>query len=299
MNYNTNPITIPATDGYPLGGLLLVPDQPKALVQLNGATAVPKEYYSAFAQFLATEGYAVCLFDYRGIGASKPASGLKHCDFEYLDWAQKDMTGVMAFLQQQFPSLPIILMGHSVGGQKFALMPTVNQAIGLLAVASSSGYWGFMPLGYRLRTHFFFEIVRPLTHWLYGYTAVKQFGLMEDLPARITNQWRAWCSVPDYFFDPKFYNDGPAKGWYHAIKFPIKVLWATDDKIANRQAVEVFWKHVKSEKGVSIEEMNPQSLGVKSIDHFGFFRKSFKATLWTKALSELDLFLQHHLAVRA
>jgi predicted alpha/beta hydrolase len=286
-------IKIVCSDGVALSAILLVPEnQAKAVVQLNSATATPKEYYLAFAQYLAENGFVVCVFDYRGVCESTPAGGLRGCTYDYLMWGQLDMPAVLDYLDALFPDLPKLIMGHSVGGQEVGLMPNHHKIKGMVTYATSVGYWNFMPLGYRLQTHFFFQIFTPISNLLFGYVAAKRLGLMEDLPKQIVLDWRNWCSVPEYFFNEKYYAESAQKGFYKELAFPIKVYWTTDDPISNARSVPMFWKHVNSTGGIHIESITPQEIGEKEIGHFGFFRKKFKQTLWTKALKDLKNFIQ-------
>ena len=286
---NIEKINITCADGVVLAARLVVPSSlPKAVVQINSATATPKEYYANFANYLAQNGFVVCYYDYRGICESQPLGGLKGCDYQYLDWPMLDMPAVLYYLDGRFENLPKLIVGHSVGGQKIGLMPNLNKIKGMFTFATSAGYWGNMPWAYRLQTHFFFEIVRPITHFLFGYTATKKLGLMEDLPKNITNTWRDWCSVPDYFFDERFLGKTVPKGYYNAIPFAIKVYWASDDPISNHKNITNFWKHIKSTQRIDIEELKPENFKVKSIGHFGFFRKTFKESLWPIALKDLE-----------
>ena len=65
-------ITIPATDGYPLGATLFLPRGAKRhAVLISSATAVPRKIYRGFAGYLAHRGCAVLTYDYRGIGGSR------------------------------------------------------------------------------------------------------------------------------------------------------------------------------------------------------------------------------------
>ncbi|MCU0470214.1 MAG: alpha/beta fold hydrolase [Arcicella sp.] len=286
-------IKIVCSDGVALSAILLMPEnQAKAVVQINSATATPKEYYLAFAQYLAENGFVVCVFDYRGVCESTPTGGLRGCTYDYLMWGQLDMPAVLDYLDTLFPDLPKLIMGHSVGGQEVGLMPNHHKIKGMVTYATSVGYWNFMPLSYRLQTHFFFQIFTPISNLLFGYVAAKRLGLMEDLPKQIVLDWRNWCSVPEYFFNEKYYAESAQKGFYKELAFPIKVYWTTDDPISNVRSVPMFWKHVNSTGGIHIESITPQEIGEKEIGHFGFFRKKFKQTLWTKALEDLKNFIQ-------
>jgi predicted alpha/beta hydrolase len=143
----------------------------------------------------------------------------------------------------------------------------------------------------KIKTHYFFEILRPITHFIYGYTAVKRFGIMEDLPKNITNTWRDWCSVPNYFFNEKYSSTTSALGYYNELTFPIKMLWADDDYIVTQPNVTSFWKNVKSTGGIEITKISPNDFGLKEIGHFGFFRKKFKEKLWPIGLNAINNFL--------
>ena len=74
------PHTLQAEDGTPLA-LRTYP--PRGVVRGNvvigGAMGVRQDYYTAFAQWLAAQGWQVTSFDYRGMGDSLPAGGLKGC----------------------------------------------------------------------------------------------------------------------------------------------------------------------------------------------------------------------------
>lgn len=284
-------IQVVCADGVALAAILLQPTQAaKAVVQINSATATPKEYYLPFAEYLVENGFIACVFDYRGVceSATQP---MKTYDFPYSDWGQKDMAGVLEYLDERFPVLPKLVMGHSVGGQKIGFADNYQKIKGMVTFATSAGYWGYMPLTYRLTTHFFFHIFTPISNLLFGYVAAKRWGLMEDLPYRVVKEWRDYCSVPEYFFDKKFYGKTTPIGHYHHLTFPIQLYWATDDTIVNARSVESFWKNVKSNKSISIETLSPKDYGVAAIGHFGFFRRKFRDILWPKALMKLEEFL--------
>lgn len=290
---NQQKISVKCKDSVELSAILLIPNgNPKAVVQINSATATPKEYYLPFANYLVENGFVTCVFDYRGVCESTPAGGLRGCNYDYLMWGQLDMPAVLDYLDSQFPALPKLIVGHSVGGQKVGFMHNHHKIKGMVTFATSVGYWGFMPLSYRIQTHFFFQVFTPISNLLFGYVAAKRLGLMEDLPRQIVLDWRNWCSVPSYFFDKKYASESAEKGFFADLSFPIQVYWTTDDPISNARSIPMFWKHIKSSGGIKIDCIPPQEIGAKEIGHFGFFRRKFKETLWTKALKNLEDFIK-------
>jgi predicted alpha/beta hydrolase len=287
----TEEITVTCADGVKLHALLLIPEKPKAVVQFNGGTGAKKEFYQPFIEHLAQQGYLCCLWDYRGSGLSAPPS-LKGCNYTFSDYGLKDMPAVKSYLRGRYPQLPFLVVGHSAGGQQWGFMQDHSDVKGLLGFGVSVGYAPYMPFAYRMQSHFFFYMFTPLSVLFTGYVAAKRFGIMEDLPKNVVREWRDWCAKPDYFFNPKFYGKTVPVGEFKNYPFPVHVVTAIDDTISNQRSVPAFWKHVESSKGITHQLITPQQYGVKAIDHFGFFKKNMKDTLWGEAVQVLDGFLE-------
>ena len=78
-------LTIPAVDGYPLHARIWrQPEAAAPVVIINPATSVLSRYYSRFASYLHGHGFHVVCYDYRGIGDSRPQQ-LRHFQANWLD----------------------------------------------------------------------------------------------------------------------------------------------------------------------------------------------------------------------
>ncbi|SFC67967.1 Predicted alpha/beta hydrolase [Flexibacter flexilis DSM 6793] len=277
-------------DGVTLRGILLIPENPKAVVQFNCGTAAKKESYLKFLEYIAQHGYVCCLWDYRGSGESAPQN-MRDCQFRFSDYGLKDMPAIKDFLNQRFPNLPYLLLAHSAGGQQIGFMHNLNEVKGAVNIAVSTGYYPNMPLNYRLKAYFFFYLFSPLSIQLTGWVRAKKFGFMEDLPREVVREWRSWCAERDFFFSPKYYQKTVPKGHYQEFDFPIHVFWTPDDTISNEKNTQNLWKHIRSDKGIEFTRVEPSALGVKQIGHFGFFRSSLKNQFWPNVVKQLDVFL--------
>lgn len=282
--------SVVCADGVVLKGLLIIPENPKAIVQFNGGTATKKEFYLPFLEYLATQNYLCCLWDYRGSGESAPEN-LAKCDYHFLDYGTKDMPTIKDYLTKKFPDLPFLLFAHSVGGQQAGFMNNLDGIKGMVGFAVSTGYLAHMPLFDRIKSAYFFFVFTPLSILFTGYLKAKKFGYMEDLPKNVVLPWRDWCMKPDYFFNRKFYGKGVQKGFFENMPFPIHIFWATDDYISNKKSIPSFWNNVKSAFGIDFTKIQPTDINEKSIGHFGFFKKSMETKLWTKAVEKLEAFL--------
>lgn len=284
------PIAVECQDGVMLKGVLLIPEHPKAVVQLNGGTATKKEFYLPFLEYLCENGFICCLWDYRDSGESAPES-LKDCDYTFLDYGMKDMSAIKYFLRERFPELPFLIVAHSVGGQQLGFIEDLSGIKGVLACAVSTGYMRHMPLGYRILSNYFFFIFSPLSVLFTGYIAAKRFGIMEDLPKKVVAEWRDWCMKPNYFFNKKFYGKTVPEGKFLDYNFPIHLYWTTDDPISNKNSISSFWKNVKNTAPIEIHQIKPADYQMKSIGHHGFFKKKLRDTLWPEMLEKLNSFI--------
>src|SRR5205823_4768419 len=100
--------------------------RPRGAVVIASALGVPRGFYGAFAGYLAEGGLATLRFDYRGIGGSLRGP-LRQCDATYHSWGEQDLAGALRFLRERHPSAPLLLVGHSVGGQLLGLLPEPDE----------------------------------------------------------------------------------------------------------------------------------------------------------------------------
>ena len=113
---DTRTTFVPATDGFPLGATVVrARDRARGVVVLAPATGVRRRYYAAFQRWLAGQGFDVVTFDYRGIGDSRPPS-LAGFHARMHHWGERDLAGVIAFVERELAPSSLLLVGHSVGG---------------------------------------------------------------------------------------------------------------------------------------------------------------------------------------
>jgi predicted alpha/beta hydrolase len=118
------------------------PDAP--LVVLWPAMGVPAGFYRPFATALGRAGLTVVAADLRGTGASTPRAS-RTSRYGYADLAD-DVGAVLAALAPDRDGRPLLLLGHSLGGQACLLhlahpagpAPPVD---GLALVAVGLPYW--------------------------------------------------------------------------------------------------------------------------------------------------------------
>ncbi len=99
-------------DGLNLYGILHQPDTvPKAVIAfVHGHGTHCRRYDEWFSDFVK-EGFAVISFDLRGHGRSGGKQGTIHRYNEY----QEDAALLMQKARENFPGIPIVLYGHSMG----------------------------------------------------------------------------------------------------------------------------------------------------------------------------------------
>lgn len=104
------------TDGLRLSGYLMVPEHPKAVLQIAHGMCEHKERYIPFMQYMAEHGYVCEIHDHRGHGKSIRDS--KDLGYFYENGGEalvEDLHQVTQELKQKFPGLPYFLFGHSMG----------------------------------------------------------------------------------------------------------------------------------------------------------------------------------------
>ncbi|MBN2605130.1 MAG: lysophospholipase [Bacilli bacterium] len=90
---------------------------PKAVVQIFHGMGEHKNRYIDFAKFLAKNGYAVFAHDHRKHGASveKPEDVGIFTEDDVWENVVADCNAVNKEIKKDFPNLPVIVLGHSMG----------------------------------------------------------------------------------------------------------------------------------------------------------------------------------------
>jgi predicted alpha/beta hydrolase len=277
-------VIIPALDHLPLAGTLAEPQgAPRGAVLIGSAMGVPRGFYGPFAEYLAEGGLVVLRFDYRGVGGSLRGP-LRKSEATMHDWGEQDLAGALRFLRERHPGTPLLLVGHSAGGQLFGLVPEPNQVRAVLAIGAQSGYWRNWRGAGRLRMRFYWTLFPALTHAL-GYLPLKRLtGGGEDVPPGVALEWATWGRDPDYVLSYARRKDG-ARG-YAGFAGPMRAYALADDSYAPRAAVQAllaFYPAASRE----LLYVEPSSIGARSIGHFGFFQRRFRDTLWSDSRSWL------------
>lgn len=291
-------LQIPATDGTPLAATLFEPggeaeqggpaggeshNGPKAAVLLSSATAVKRRYYQPFASFLAEAGLAVLTYDYRGVGGSRPAR-LKGYEAAMHQWATRDAQGALEWLAGRYPGLPLLLVGHSFGGQGLGLMPDGRRLSAALLVAAQSGSWRNWPGLHRLWMWTVWTLLIPASTALCGYFPAKRLGIAEDLPAGVAREWARWGRHPRYLLGA---GDPAWEERFAGVRMPILAVSLSDDLYAPRRAAEHLLSFYSGAR-VRHRHVRPRDVGRRKIGHFGFFREACREPLWEECLAWLE-----------
>jgi predicted alpha/beta hydrolase len=278
-------VIIPALDRLPLAGTLSEPQGAvRGAVLIGSAMGVPRGFYGGFADYLAEAGLAALRFDYRGIGGSLRGA-LRDSDATMHAWGEQDLGGALRFLRDRYPGAPLLLVGHSAGGQLFGLVPEPNQVRAALTVGAQSGYWrNWRGVG-RMRMLFYWTALFPALTRTLGYLPLKRLtGGGENVPPGVALEWATWGRDPDYVMSYARRKDG-AKG-YQSFAGRLRSIAIADDSYAPRTAVQAmlaFYPAASRE----LLYLEPSSVGARSIGHFGFFQRRFRDTLWSDARSWL------------
>ena len=247
---------------------------------------VRQDFYAAFAQWLAGQGWRVTTFDYRGIGRSMPASGsLRGFRADLFDWAA-DYATVIDQAHAALPGRPLYLLGHSLGAQLPGLLPNKDKVSGLLGVAAGSGYWRENAPRVRRVAPLLWFVLAPVTTALFGYFPGKRLRIVGDLPAGVVLQWRRWCLHPRYSVGA---GGEPVRRQYAGARFPVCALSIDDDEMLSLSAIRslmALYENAPSE----VERIAPRAFGVRRIGHFGAFRREREADLWPHLARRLGEF---------
>ena len=238
---------------------------------------VTQSYYEAFARWLAEQGYLAATFDYRGMGLSAPVGkSLREMKVTVTDWALRDCPAVLAELKARAPTAPMYLIGHSLGAQLVGMLPNRELLNGVVIVASGSGYWRDTSPPTKRNSLVMWHVLTPLLTPLFGYFPGKRLRVIGDLPRGVVEQWRRWCLHPEYLVGVE---GTTVREQFAALTTPMLSLSFTDDEMMSAISTDTLHRFYANAP-IEHRRIAPQEIGQRRIGHFGFFRPTFRDTLW-------------------
>jgi len=296
----TAPAAGPASAGPGAGTLLLADDgrqlaaswfEPpsgpaRAVALVSSATGAPRGFYRAFALWLAERGYAVLTYDYRGIGGSRRGH-LRDEPATMRDWAVLDMSAALAAAETRRATqrLPLLLVGHSFGGNAIPFARGIERADALLAVGSQLGVPDLYPGAHRWLAKLFFRGIVPSTVPLFGYLPGWTMGSSAPLPAGVARQWAQWGRLRGWAYeDPAMREHRAASG----LVVPVH-LWNVSDDLtfAPARAVDALAEQFRN-AAVQRHTLRPADVGLKTLGHFGAFRREPGPRAWAPMLDHIE-----------
>ncbi len=256
------------------------PEAARGTVVVGAAMGVPQAYYADFARWLATQGWQVVTFDYRGSGASIPTTphrGLRGFRANLFDWV-RDYEAVVDWAASLQPGQPLYAIGHSLGAQLPGMLRNGHKLSGLLGVAAGSGYWKQNAPALRRKVPFMWYFLVPVTTRLFGYFPGKRLGAVGDLPNGVIRQWRTWCLHPQYSAGAE---GGAVRQSYEEVRFPVLSLSIQDDEMMTEAGI-LSLMNLYANAPRRMLRVAPQDVGVRRIGHLGAFRREHVAGIWPR-----------------
>ncbi|PVZ64954.1 alpha/beta hydrolase [Pelagibaculum spongiae] len=138
-------LNLSSSDGHQIPAHIWLPEQqPIAIIQISHGMAEHHQRYNRLAGQLNNAGYAVIAHDHRGHGQ---CSGLQGHYSDQQGWKHviDDLGLVQNYIRQQYPDLPVFLLGHSMGSFiSLAWAEQYGDQLAGLILSGSNGDQGVM-----------------------------------------------------------------------------------------------------------------------------------------------------------
>jgi predicted alpha/beta hydrolase len=242
-------IAVIAADGARNVALQIAPPYLEAtdpVVLFLPAMGAPASYYEPFARALAASGrVAVALLDLRGQGRSSERAS-HFAEFGFREIVEFDIPAAIAAIRARHPRRPILLAGHSLGGQLATLVAARNFAelgptargvagpSGLILIASGTARVGAWPglAGTRMRiAAAAIRFAAALLPWYPG----RVLGFGGDQPRRLMRDWGRLTRTGCYRLEGSTYDYELA---LPCLGIPVLSLRVEGDSIAPAAAAE-------------------------------------------------------------
>ncbi|MGG1944187.1 alpha/beta fold hydrolase [Trinickia sp. NRRL B-1857] len=286
-------VTFDAPDGTPISGFVWQAGcGERPVVVVNSATSVRCRYYFRFADYLFAHGRDVLVYDYRGIGESRPAK-LAGFEANWIDWGALDFEAALRFAATRFAGQPIDVVAHSIGGCLIGMAPSNTTIRRAVTMGAQYAYWRDYAREHRLAMLLKWHIAMPALAAFFGYVPAQRLRWMEDTPRGVARSWaRSRARLEDTYRARPFALDdervAELVGQFAALRAPLLAISTTDDPFGTIPAIERLLAYFEGCETRTHLRLEPSAFDADAIGHFAFFHSRFQTRLWPIVLQWLE-----------
>lgn len=268
---------IPALDAMTLNGYVYHPEaEARFSVLVLPGIGVPQRVFRPFASWLAGNAVRVVTVDYRGMGESTARREATETA-TLTAWASSDAVGALRFAESF--GEPVLLVGHSFGGQVLGFSDEFRRLAGAILVGSQFGHARHWDGLARLKVAAYWRAILPLAAaWFEVVPAWT--GLGEALPRGVAREWARFGRTHDWLLP----HVPGARERYAAFDRPLRAYAMTDDPIAPPRAVSALLGCFRATEVERID-LSPEALGLKRLGHLGPFRTGAGERFWPELVA--------------
>ena len=216
---------------------------------------------------------SVVVYDYRGIGDSR-GNSIRWLQADITDWGSKDCAAILRATQARYPSVPLSLIGHSIGSIVPGFVKNPPKIERMVLISPHTGFLGDYAARGRAGLFLRWHVMMPLVTHLVGYYPGRLFGLPEDLPYGVAVQWARRRFRRDTRNDTK-------DALFSHLESKVLVIRPEDDPFATIDAATRVRSHFPNTYFWDYVLRVPA--GGRAIGHFGFFNPRNRESAWTIA----------------
>jgi predicted alpha/beta hydrolase len=204
-------------------------------------------------------------------------------------WGELDFAAVLQRACDVSLTLPVFVVGHSIGGFVPGIAPNNHRIDKLITVGAQVAYWPDYLPSQRFKMRALWHGMMPAVTRVVGYFPGSKLRLGEDLPKGVVEDWistRDKARILDQDFAKQALP--AAYAGFETLTAPTLAYSFTDDEFATEAAVARMFALMRGTKPEH-RRMAPRDVaaGVTSVGHFGFFLDKFRDSLWAQSVEWL------------
>jgi predicted alpha/beta hydrolase len=241
---------VEASDGHKFDLLVEAPPDPHGVLLFMCALGVEASYYEPFAKALSRKGIMAAICDLRGNGTSS-LRPRREVDFGYREIVEHDIPAAVKVVVEESPGIPLLLGGHSLGGQLAMLHVAATRPPieAMVLVACAIPYYR----NWSGKSRAFIQLlsrVFPVLGSLLGYVPGHRFGFGGIEARTLMRDWSHNARTARYEPIGSTFDYEAALA---DIEIDLVTVNVDGDAMAPPNAVDFLLDKVPGAKGVRIE----------------------------------------------